>query len=171
MHKRHYQILLAATLGCFLLLLATEVAGRYSETISQYEEMGEREALVASPESLVVRRVALKAREDTLKRELDRAAGEYGRTFAGFLSLASIAAQETKVTLTGVAPIVSSDETPSRERHFRILCKGEYHRIAQFVNRLENSPLDIQLGRVGMKRGGVRDRLLDSTIEGHFEEE
>ena len=68
MRKRHYQILLAATLGCFLLLLATEVAGRYSETISQYEEMGEREALVASPESLVVRRVALKAREDTLKR-------------------------------------------------------------------------------------------------------
>ncbi len=169
MKKRQYMLLLGAVVLAAVYILSTEVAGRWIETLRAYDELRVRESLIAAPESLAVRRAQLRRKEALLRRELAEAAGDYSRSFSGFLSLASKEATSTRVTLTGASPLAGPQGGKrTREERFRLQLKGEFHAIALYVNRLENGPLEIQCGRILLKRSSGRGPGLDATLEGSF---
>lgn len=169
MKKRQYMVALGAVVLAAVYILWAEVAGRWSETLRAYDELTVRESLIAAPESLAIQRAELRQKEASLRRELAEAAGEYSRSFSGFLSLASREATSSRVTLTGAAPVAGPQgEMRTREERFRLQLKGEFHAIAQYVNRLENGPLEIRCVRMLMKRSATHGMRLDATLEGSF---
>jgi hypothetical protein len=169
MKKRQYMLLLGAVVLAAVYILSTEVMSRWIETLRAYDELKVRESLIAAPESLAVRRAQLRRKEALLRQELAEAAGDYSRSFSGFLSLASKEATSSRVTLTGASPLaVPQDEKRTREERFRLQIKGEFHTVALYVNRLENGPLEIQCNRMVLKRSSGPGMRLGATLEGSF---
>lgn len=160
--------MLSAILGIFCFIMWSVVCGRWAETLERYKELSTRGALSASPESLAVRRSRLTLKANALRLELDNAAGAYGRTFAGLLAEVSRAAGGAKVKLKSVTPLEEKGKSASAAQAFKIECRGEYHGIGLFVNRIENSPFDIHVNRVAINRGVGRGNFLESTIGGRF---
>lgn len=165
--KRKYMLMTLGVLFAFIYIMETEVLGRWESTISRYAAARAERDLEISPDSLGNRRRELRAQVKALTEELEQKAGRYGRSFSGFLSHASSSAKDSRVKLVSVIP-VSDDEGPENAQGFKIECRGSYHAIGTFINRLENSPLDIHMRRVSLKGTEARTRGIESVIEGRF---
>jgi len=130
-------------------LLLTEGWDRWANVVQELNALGEKSSRIMTPEELAKHKLELHLELVSLHASLSKSSQGFDQSETGFVELVGESAGKSGVmvkVLTPTKPEVESGLAVTIE------LLGSFHRIAGFLNTIENSPLAIRLDRLELER-------------------
>ncbi len=164
--KQKYQILTAAVVLTFVYLLFTEIANRWSEAYSSYEELSVKRARVLNPEEMALHKMELLAKKRILTAQMTRANEGFEQSQIGVVRLIQTRAKGKNILLRTLTPLEARPVGQMMELGFALDLLCSYHRLGDYVNSLETGPMPIKITKVEAISQQPGSAVLSVSIQG-----
>ena len=130
-------------------VLFTEGWDRWASVVQEVNSLGEKNSRIMTPEEIARHKLELYSELVSLRASLSRSSQGFDQGEAGLVELVGESARKSGVKVEALTPT-----KPEGEAGLAVTIEllGSFHRIASFLNTIENSPLVIRLDRLEFER-------------------
>jgi Tfp pilus assembly protein PilO len=164
--KKKYDILIGATVLCFLYLLATEVTTRWEGFLQKYQNYREQEITMFTTDELQERKQNLLARKNALLASLRKGSKSYERNQTGLLLFLEDNAKTTGIRLESIIPEEPKEAGEVKEIGFALRFVGNFHQTGKLVNKIETGELPVKIKKMLLETSKEERKLIQVSIEG-----
>ena len=144
-----YRVYVLCVLIGSLYILLSEGWERWGGVLQQMTSLSQMSSKVMTPDEVLKRTLALHAELASLRTSVLQKSRGFDQSEAGLVELVGASAKKQQVKIETLTP--SKSETGGGLMLSAELL-GSFHRIAGFLNTLENSPVQVKIERLELTR-------------------
>lgn len=149
----------------FIYLLFTEIYDRYSDTLSLYQSLREKESAVLDPILLEHKRKILTMEHDSLSSQILRERISYPQNEIGVIQCVSENARKSQVVIASFNPGTQRVSGQFEEFDFGITAKGRFNQIGLLINLLERETIPFDMTKVQIVSNPIGSGTLQTNIQ------